>query len=83
MKTIAERQLSPELVRALNEAEYEPLIIEVSGKRFVVLKESERSETLQEDSSRTSLTEFFRNSPLYGVELDLERDKAPSREVEF
>jgi hypothetical protein len=80
MKTIAERQLSPELVRALNEAEYEPLIIEVRGKRFIVMKESERSETLQEDTSRTSLNEFFRNSPLYSAKLDLERDKAPSGE---
>ncbi|MDM8551955.1 hypothetical protein QUF72_17860 [Desulfobacterales bacterium HSG2] len=84
MKTIIERQLTPEFVRALNEAEHEPLIIEVHGKRFVVLREeehSDRSETSPEDSSQTSLTEFFRNSPLYGVELDLERDKTPSREV--
>jgi len=28
-----------------------------------------------------SLLEFFRNSPLYGVELDITRDKSPGREV--
>lgn len=83
MKTIIEKQLSPEFVRALDEAECEPLIIEVRGKRFAVLRENEEPETSPTDSSRTGLTEFFRNSPLYGVDLDLKRDKTPSREIEF
>ena len=34
-------------------------------------------------SPTTGLVKFFRNSPLYGVALDLERDKGPAREVEF
>ncbi len=86
MKTIVERQLSPEFVRALDEVENEPLIIKVQGKIFVVLKEDEHSDRFQTFSGnnpQSKLTEFFRNSPLCGVELDLERDKAPSREVEF
>lgn len=80
MKTIIERHLTPEFVRALNETEYEPLIIEVHGKRFVVLKEEE---AFPENKPRTGLAEFFRNSPLCGLELDLERDRTPSREVAF
>lgn len=32
---------------------------------------------------QTRLTEFFRNSPLYGVSLDLERNKDTAREVEL
>jgi hypothetical protein len=31
----------------------------------------------------TDLVDFFRNSPLYGVELDLERDKETSRKIEL
>lgn len=31
----------------------------------------------------TNLVEFFRNSPLFGVDLDVERKNDPSREVEF
>jgi len=80
--TIVERQLTPEFVRALHEAEHEPLIIEVHGKRFVVLRQDEHSDRFEnslKENSRTGLTAFFRNSPLCGTELDLERDKAPSR----
>ena len=32
---------------------------------------------------QTGLVEFFRNSPLYGVSLDLERNKDTAREVEL
>ncbi|MDM8522525.1 hypothetical protein QUF80_04065 [Desulfococcaceae bacterium HSG8] len=34
---------------------------------------NEPNETKHEKTPRTSLTDFFRNSPLYGVDLDLER----------
>ena len=33
------------------------------------------------NSSHVSLVEFFKKSPLYGVELDLERSKEPHRKV--
>jgi antitoxin Phd len=33
--------------------------------------------------SRTSLVEFFRQSPLVGVELDLERDKSTPRDIDL
>ncbi len=32
---------------------------------------------------QAGLAEFFRNSPLYGVSLDLERNKDTAREVEL
>lgn len=32
---------------------------------------------------QTGLVEFFRNSPLYGISLDLERNKDTAREVEL
>jgi prevent-host-death family protein len=34
-------------------------------------------------SPTTGLVEFFRKSPLYGVDLDIERDKGHAREVDF
>jgi hypothetical protein len=36
-----------------------------------------------EEENKNSLIEFFQNSPLYGLSIDLERDKDPGREVEF
>lgn len=32
---------------------------------------------------KENLVEFFKNSPLYGLELDLERNKDLPRELEF
>ncbi len=32
---------------------------------------------------RKSLVEFFRESPLVGVEIDLERDRSPARDVDL
>jgi len=30
-----------------------------------------------------SIVEFFRQSPLRGLDLDLERDKSPARDIDF
>ena len=35
----------------------------------------------KQDSKKESLVDFFKNSPLYDLELDLERDKDTGREV--
>jgi hypothetical protein len=32
---------------------------------------------------KTSLVEFFQKSPLSKIEIDLKRDKSPSRQVEL
>lgn len=32
---------------------------------------------------KTNLVEFFHHSPLYGIELDIKRDKSHAREFEF
>ena len=34
-------------------------------------------------SPRTGLVEFFRQSPLYGIDFDIERDKSYARDFEF
>ncbi|MCP4347927.1 MAG: hypothetical protein GY795_20685 [Desulfobacterales bacterium] len=93
MKTITENQLSRDFIEALDDlskAAQEPLLIDLHGKKFVVLKEEEyrKFETGYLHSSsknkpQTNLADFFRNSPLYGENLDLERDKSPSRDVKL
>jgi hypothetical protein len=40
-------------------------------------------EVLPQSPQPKSLLEFFRESPLVGVELDLERQKDEGREIEF
>jgi|GEM_PF-401952 hypothetical protein len=92
MKAILKEQLSQELIQALddlNQTSEEYLLIELHGKKFVVVKEEEYEQKLEiknQSSSQNSignLRNFFRNSPLYGAELDLERDKSTSRETEL
>jgi hypothetical protein len=85
MKTIIETQLDSDFITALEASDQEPLLIEVHGKKFIVLKKEDDSEQSEIPplSGNDFLTDFFRKSPLYGIELDLERDKSSSRELEF
>ena len=38
---------------------------------------------LSETRQSKSIVEFFRESPLVGVELDLDRDKDPGRDIDL
>ena len=67
-----------ELVR---EAAAEPQTITVRGRRAAVVLSAEDYDRLKRP--KPSLTEFLRSSPLVGVELDLERDRSPPREIEL
>ncbi|PCJ29780.1 MAG: type II toxin-antitoxin system prevent-host-death family antitoxin [Rickettsiales bacterium] len=58
----------PEQTTAKERAE----IVILPAKRYVDLT-----------SSKISLVEFLRNSPLYGAELDLERNQTPCRDIEL
>lgn len=56
----------------------------------VIMHEDEESlillsfhEYQQLAAPKTDLVDFFRNSPLYDVSLDLKRDEDPSRTVEL
>jgi len=84
MNTIVHNQLSHEIIEQLDNLNQNFLRIDLHGKRFVILKEEEYLEIISSSENRSeNLTEFFRKSPLFGVDLDLERDKTPSRETEF
>jgi prevent-host-death family protein len=61
-----------------------PQLITRQGKDGVVMLPVEQFERLIERAGQPgSLVEFFRQSPLAGLELDLDRDKDPGREIEF
>ena len=61
-----------------------PQLITRQGKEAVVMISDEQYEELVGRSHQPkTLVEFFRTSPLLGVELDLERQKDEGREVEL
>jgi antitoxin Phd len=72
----AKSRLSQVVDHALREG---PQTITLRGKPAVVVVSFEEFQNLTCPS--TSLREFFRQSPLYGTDLDLDRSKDVSREV--
>ena len=56
-----------------------PQVVTRRGKEVVVVLSTEEYGRLRK--AEPSLLDFFRSSPLVGVELDLERDKSLSRDV--
>ncbi len=64
-----------------NALEEGPQIITRRGKEVVVVISSDEFSELKK--SQPSLLEFFRQSPLVGIELDLERDRSLPREFDL
>jgi antitoxin Phd len=61
-----------------------PQRITRQGKEGVVMISDEQYEQLTAKSRQPkSLVQFFRESPLVGVELDLERDKDTGRDIDL
>jgi len=58
-----------------------PQTVTKHGKDSVVVLSVEDYRKLERP--KTSLVEFFQKSPLSKVEIDLKRDKSPSRHVEL
>lgn len=58
-----------------------PQTITVRGRLKVVILSIEEYEFLTKPA--TSLVEFFRNSPFYGSDLDLERSADTGRDIEL
>ncbi|ETR70183.1 MAG: prevent-host-death family protein [Candidatus Magnetoglobus multicellularis str. Araruama] len=64
-----------------NAFKYGPQFITKRGiETVVVISVSEYNKII---TPKTSLVDFFRKSPLYGVELDIVRDKSYEREFEL
>ncbi len=61
-----------------------PQRITKQGKVGVVMISFEEYEQLKAKAGQPkSIVQFFRESPLVGVELDLERDRDTGRDIEF
>jgi antitoxin Phd len=61
-----------------------PQRITRQGKEGVVMISEEQYERLTAKSHQPkSLVQFFRESPLVGIDLDLERDQDPGRDVDL
>lgn len=65
-----------ELVRR---ADSGPQMITVHGRRAAVVLSADDYDRLKDRRGKPALTEFLRDSPLAGVELDLERDRSLPR----
>jgi prevent-host-death family protein len=61
--------------------EHGPQIITRRGKKTVVIMSVEDYQQLTKP--RTNLVDFFRKSPLMGVEIDLKRDRDLGREIDL
>jgi antitoxin Phd len=58
-----------------------PQVVTRRGEEVVVIVSSKEYGRLKK--SQTSILDFFRQSPLFGVELDLERDRSFPRDVDL
>jgi prevent-host-death family protein len=58
-----------------------PQQITVRGRAAAVVLSTEDYERLR--GPKKSLAAFLRESPLAGMELDIERDRSPTRDIEF
>ena len=58
-----------------------PQLITVRGRPAAVVVSAQEYERLTRPA--TSLLEFFQQSPLYGLELDVERSREVGRDVEL
>jgi prevent-host-death family protein len=58
-----------------------PQVVTRRGEEVVVIISTEEYDRLKK--SQSSLTDFFRQSPLVGVELDLKRDQTFPRDVDL
>jgi antitoxin Phd len=77
----AKAQFSEVFRRARTEG---PQRITRQGKEGVVMISDEQYDRLMVQSRQPkSIVQFFRESPLVGVELDLERDKDPGRDIDL
>jgi prevent-host-death family protein len=59
------------------------LIVRQGKERVVMISDEQYDEFVGRSHQPKSLVQFFRESPLVGMELDLERQKDEGREVEL
>ncbi len=74
----AKNRLSQVVDEALNDG---PQIITRRGKEVAVVLSINEYEEIKKPA--TCIVDFFQNSPFFETQLDLERNKSLSREIDF
>lgn len=74
----AKNRFSEVVNRAISEG---PQTVTRHGEEVVVVLSKAEYNRLKK--SKTSLVEFFRQSPLVGIDLDLERDQSLPRDIDL
>ena len=75
------QEAKAKLTQLINEVKYEPQIISRHGVSQAVVMSVEKYKKLC--GKKENIVSFFKNSPLNNVEIELERDKSPMREVDL
>lgn len=75
------QEAKAKLTALVNESKQEPQIISRRGVYEVVVISMEKYKKLTGQDE--NIVSFLQNSPLYGLELDLKRDKSPMRDVDL
>ncbi len=75
------QEAKAKLSQLVNMAEHEPQIISRHGVEKTVVLSLEKYKELQ--GKKENFVDFMRKSPLYGLDLEFERDKSPAREIEL
>lgn len=75
------QEAKAKLTQLINESKNEPQIISRHGKNETVVISFEKYQELI--GKKESVAKFFQNSPLYGLDLDIKRDKSKMREIDL
>lgn len=81
MKTWQLQDAKARLSQLVNDSHQEPQIISRYGKDECIVLSIEQYKKLTQ--KKETLVSFLKRSPLYGIEIDFERDSSPSRKVKF
>lgn len=75
------QEAKAKLTEFVNEAKVTPQIISRHGKSEIIAMSMEKYHALT--MPHKNLVTLLKNSPLYGISLDLERDKSEDREIDL
>ena len=67
----------------VRQAEFEPQFISLRGEETAVMLNVKEYRKLSNKGPKQDLVSFLRSSPLFGLGIELERDKSPSRDIEL
>lgn len=81
MHTWQLQEAKAKLTELINQSKKTPQIISRRGVNEVVVMNIKKYRELTGDNE--NIVSFFQNSPLYGLELKLTRDKSPMRDEDL